>query len=285
MITKKMKNILSAAAIAVMSIGSVNAQQLKVPAPSPLQTLKQAFALSEITIEYSRPSVKGRTIYGDVVPFGKVWRTGANSSTKITFGEDVKVEGKDVAAGTYAIYSIPNKDSWEIMLYKDLTLGGNVAEYKAENEVVKVKVTPTALSNKVETFSINVADITANTCAIELIWDKTRIAFNVTAEIESKIMKNIETTMNKDSRPYFQAANYYYENNKDLAKALEWVNKAVEQNPKAYWVVLLKAKIQLKSKDNKGAITTAEQAMALAKEAQDDAYVKMAEKLIAEAKK
>ncbi|MCK6650172.1 MAG: DUF2911 domain-containing protein [Bacteroidia bacterium] len=280
-----MKNILSAAAIAVMSIGSVNAQQLKVPAPSPLQTLKQAFALSEITIEYSRPSVKGRTIYGDVVPFGKVWRTGANSSTKITFGEDVKVEGKDVAAGTYAIYSIPNKDSWEIMLYKDLTLGGNVAEYKAENEVVKVKVTPTALSNKVETFSINVADITANTCAIELIWDKTRIAFNVTAEIESKIMKNIETTMNKDSRPYFQAANYYYENNKDLAKALEWVNKAVEQNPKAYWVVLLKAKIQLKSKDNKGAIATAEQAMALAKEAQDDAYVKMAEKLIAEAKK
>ncbi|MBN8697234.1 MAG: DUF2911 domain-containing protein [Bacteroidetes bacterium] len=280
-----MKNILSAAAIAVMSIGSVNAQQLKVPAPSPLQTLKQAFALSEITIEYSRPSVKGRTIYGDVVPFGKVWRTGANSSTKITFGEDVKVEGKDVAAGTYAIYSIPNKDSWEIMLYKDLTLGGNVAEYKAENEVVKVKVTPTALSNKVETFSINVADITANTCAIELVWDKTRVAFNVTAEIESKIMKNIETTMNKDSRPYFQAANYYYENNKDLAKALEWVNKAVEQNPKAYWVVLLKAKIQLKSKDNKGAIATAEQAMALAKEDQDDAYVKMAEKLIAEAKK
>ncbi len=285
MITTKMKNILSAAAIAVMSIGSVNAQQLKVPAPSPLQTLKQAFALSEITIEYSRPSVKGRTIYGDVVPFGKVWRTGANSSTKITFGEDVKVEGKDVAAGTYAIYSIPNKDSWEIMLYKDLTLGGNVAEYKAENEVVKVKVTPTALSNKVETFSINVADIAANTCAIELVWDKTRVAFNVTAEIESKIMKNIETTMNKDSRPYFQAANYYYENNKDLAKALEWVNKAVEQNPKAYWVVLLKAKIQLKSKDNKGAIATAEQAMALAKEDQDDAYVKMAEKLIAEAKK
>ncbi|MCC6837129.1 MAG: DUF2911 domain-containing protein [Bacteroidia bacterium] len=280
-----MKNILSAAAIAVMTIGSVNAQQLKVPAPSPLQTLKQAFALSEITIEYSRPSVKGRTIYGDVVPFGKVWRTGANSSTKITFGEDVKVEGKDVAAGTYAIYSIPNKDSWEIMLYKDLTLGGNVAEYKAENEVVKVKITPTALSTKVETFSINVADITANTCAIELIWDKTRVAFNVTAEIESKIMKNIETTMNKDSRPYYQAASYYYENNKDLAKALEWVNKAVEQNPKAYWVVLLKAKIQLKSKDNKGAIATAEQAMALAKEAQDDAYMKMSEKLIAEAKK
>lgn len=285
MITKKMKNILAATSIALMTIGAANAQQLKVPAPSPLQTLKQAFALSDITIEYSRPSVKGRTIYGDVVPFGKVWRTGANSATKITFGEDVKVEGKDVAAGTYAIYSIPNKDSWEIMLYKDLTLGGNVAEYKAENEVLKIKVTPTALANKVETFSINVADITANTCAIELVWDKTRVAFNVTAEIESKIMKNIETTMNKDSRPYYQAASYYYENNKDLAKALEWVNKAVEQNPKAYWVVLLKAKIQLKSKDNKGAIATAEQAMALAKEDQDDAYVKMAEKLIAEAKK
>ncbi len=285
MLIKKINKISAALAIAAFSITNVNAQQLKVPAPSPLQTLKQAFALDNITIEYSRPSVKGRVIFGDVVPFGKVWRTGANSSTKITFGEDVTVEGKPVAAGTYAIYSIPNKDSWEIMLYKDLTLGGNVADYKAENEVLKFQVKPTALTAKVETFTINVANVTSNTCAIELAWDKTSVAFNVSADIESKIMKNIDATMSKDARPYYQAASYYYENNKDLAKATEWINKAVEQNPKAYWVMLLKAKILLKAKDKKGALAAAEQTVVLAKEEQDDAYVKMAQDLIAEAKK
>ena len=281
----KLKSITTALALMALSITAVDAQQLKVPAPSPLQTVKQAFALDNITIEYSRPSVKGRIIFGDVVPFGKVWRTGANASTKITFGEDVKIEGTAVAAGTYALYSIPNKDSWELMIYKDLTLGGNVADYKSENEVLKIKVKPTALTSKVETFTINVADVTANTCAIELVWDKTKVAFNVSAEIESKIMKNIESVMTKDARPYYQAASYYYENDKDLAKATEWINKAVEQNPKAYWVMLLKAKILLKSKDNKGAIVAAEETVALAKADQDDAYVKMAEKLIAEAKK
>jgi len=285
MFIKKINKISASIAIAAISFTSVNAQQLKVPAPSPLQTLKQAFALDNITIEYSRPSVKGRVIFGDVVPFGKVWRTGANSSTKITFGEDVTVEGKPVAAGTYAIYSIPNKDSWEIMLYKDLTLGGNVADYKVENEVLKFQVKPVALASKVETFTINVANVTSNTCAIELAWDKTSVAFNVSADIESKIMKNIDATMSKDARPYYQAASYYYENNKDLAKATEWINKAVEQNPKAYWVMLLKAKILLKAKDKKGALAAAEQTVVLAKEEQDDAYVKMAQDLIAEAKK
>jgi tetratricopeptide (TPR) repeat protein len=264
---------------------SLNAQQLKVPAPSPLQTLDQAFALSNIKIEYSRPSVKGRVIFGDVVPFGKVWRTGANSTTKITFGEDVKVEGSALAAGTYGLYTIPNKDSWDVMFYKDLTLGGNVADYKAENEVLKIKAKPSAIPNKVETFTINVADITSNTANVELTWDMTRVAFNVTADIDSKIMKNIETSLSTDNRPYFQAASYYYDNNKDLNKALEYINKAVEANPKAYWVAHMKAKIQLKLKDTKGAIATAEQSLALAREGKNEDYVKMNEKLIAEAKK
>ena len=138
MLLNKIKTLTGAIAIAVLTTTSVNAQ-LKTPAPSPSQTLKQAFALSDITIDYSRPSAKGRVVYGDVVPFGTVWRTGANSSTKITFGEDVKVEGAELKAGTYALYSIPNKDSWDLMFYKDLTLGGDVSNYKAENEVLKIK--------------------------------------------------------------------------------------------------------------------------------------------------
>lgn len=280
----KLMNVAAIAAFTLFSV-AVDAQQLKVPAPSPLQTVKQAFALSDITIEYSRPGIKNRVIYGDVVPFGKTWRTGANQTTKITFGEDVKVEGNAVAAGTYGIYTVPNKDSWDIMFYKDLTLAGNVAEYKAENEVIRFRVKPTALANKVETFTINIADVTSNTANIELLWEQTRVAFNVTSDIDSKIMKNIEASVVKDNKPYFQAASYYYETNKDLKQALVWADKAIEQNPKAYWMVMLKAKIQAKAKDSKGAITTAEQVIALAKEDKNDDYVKMAEKLIADAKK
>lgn len=272
-------------AAAVLSAFSVNAQTLKVPQPSPTQTIKQNFGLSDITIEYSRPSVKGRTVFGDLVPFGKVWRTGANSSTKITFVDDVKIEGNAVAAGTYGIYSVPNKDMWEIMLYKDVTLGGNVADYKATDELLRVKVKATALANKVETFTMNFADMTANSCNVELTWEQTRVAFNVTTDIDSKIMKNIETALAPaDKRPYFQAASYYYDNDKDMKQALDWATKAVDQNPKAYWVLLLKAKIQMKLKDYKGAIATAELSMAAAKEDKNDDYVKMNEKLIADAK-
>lgn len=277
------KTLTAALALTVATGTSLQAQ-LKVPAPSPSQTLKQAMGLSEITIDYSRPSAKGRTIYGDVVPFGKVWRTGANAATKITFGEDVKVEGNAVAAGTYALYSIPNKDNWEIMLYKDLTLGGNVAEYKKENELVRFTVKAKTLADKVETFTIDVADVASNSASIALVWEKTRVAFNVTADIDSKIMKSIENNVVNDNRPYFQAANYYYENNKDLAKASEWADKAIEANPKAFWIVLLKAKIQTKQNDKKGAIATAEKVIALATEAKNDDYVAMAKKLIAENK-
>ncbi|MBA3682201.1 MAG: DUF2911 domain-containing protein [Bacteroidetes bacterium] len=282
---QKLKTLTAAVVITALTATSVNAQ-LKVPAPSPLQTVKQAFALSDITVEYSRPSAKGRVIYGDVVPFGKIWRTGANGATKITFGEDVKVEGNDVKAGTYALYTIPNKDSWEIMLYKDLTLGGNVADYKKENELVRFVVKPTHMGDdKVETFSIDFSNLTSTTTKIELVWEKTRVAINVVADIDAKMMKSIDNALAADSRPYFQAASYYYETNKDLAKALEWVNKGIENNPKAFWMVMLKAKIQAKQNDKKGAVASAEQVITLATEAKNDDYVAQAKKLIAENKK
>jgi lipopolysaccharide biosynthesis regulator YciM len=171
------------------------------------------------------------------------------------------------------------------MLYKDLTLGGNVAEYKKENELLHVTVKPMPLNDKVETFSIQFADITANKTNIELNWEKTRVAIKVESDIDSRIMKNIEANVVKDNRPYFQAASYYYENDKDLAKALEWTDKAIANNPKAYWMVMLKAKIQAKQKDSKGAVATAEQVIALATEDKNDDYVSMAKKLIAENKK
>ncbi len=263
---------------------NLSAQQLKVPAASSTQTVKQTFALSEINLEYSRPSAKKRVVFGDLVPFGKIWRTGANQATKITFGDDVKVEGKDLKAGTYAIYSIPAKESWEILFYKDLTMGGNVANYKAEDEVLRVTVKPSSVAEFVETFTIGFEDVTATSTSVQLTWEKTRIAFKVTTDIDAKVMKNIETSLAADSRPYFVAANYYYENDKDLTKALEWANKAVEQNPKAFWIAALKAKIQFKQKDYKGATVTAQKVVDLATEAKNDDYVAIGKKIIADSK-
>ena len=278
---KKFSLSLMALAMAFIS----QAQTVKVPAPSPLQTLKQNFALSEITIEYSRPSARGRAVYGDVVPFGKVWRTGANGSTKITFGEDVKVEGKAVKAGTYALYSIPGNDSFTYMLYKDVKLGGDVANYSAENELIRFAVKSSKVTEKVETFTMNVSDITASSSNIELTWENTRVAFNITADIDASIMASIDKALNKDNKPYYQAASYYYDNNKDMKLALEWVNKATEQNPKAYWVVLLKAKIELKLKDKAAAKASAEKVIEMAKADKDDAYIKNGENLLIEINK
>lgn len=274
----------AAGALLLLSHATIG-QALKVPAPSPVQTIKQAFALSDISLEYSRPSVKGRVIFGDLVPFGKIWRTGANGATKITFGEDVKVDGVALTAGTYAIYSIPNKDSWELMFYKDLSLDGNVAEYKKENEVAKLVLKTKTIADKIECFTMDISDITSSSAMINLTWEKTRVGFTVVADIDTRIMKAIDANVVQDNRPYFQAASYYYESNKDLIKAAEWADKAFAANPNAYWILMLKAKIQAKQKDKKAAIITAEQVITIATEGKNDDYVKQAKDLIAEMKK
>ncbi|MCC6691098.1 MAG: DUF2911 domain-containing protein [Bacteroidia bacterium] len=279
-----MKKSIATLAVAALAIGGT-AQTLKTPAPSPTQTLKQNFALNDITIEYSRPSVKGRIVFGDLVPYDKLWRTGANASTKIAFTDNVTIEGNTVPAGTYSLFTIPGKTEWTIILNKNISFGGT-GDYKQEEDQLRFKAKPTALADNVETFTINVADIKPTTATIELTWEKTRVAFAVTANIDSTVMKNIESVMSPaDKRPYFQAASYYYNNGKDMKKALEWASKAVDLNPKAYYMIHLKAKIQMDLKDYKGAITTAEQSMAMAKEAKSDDYIKLNEKLIAEAKK
>jgi hypothetical protein len=170
------------------------------------------------------------------------------------------------------------------MLYKDLTLGGNVAEYKQENEVLRFKVKPTALTGKVETLTINLADITPTTANLELLWENTRIAMKLNADIDAKVMKNIDATVVNDNRPYFQAASYYYENNKDLKQASAWVDKALEQNPKAFYMMLLKAKIAYKQGDKVNGKACAEKTIVMATEAKNDDYVTMAKKLMADNK-
>jgi hypothetical protein len=264
---------------------SAFAQSLNVPAASPTQTLKQAFGTADISLEYSRPSANGRVIFGNIVPLDKTWRTGANSSTKITFGSDVKLEGNAVKAGTYAIYSVPGKESWDIMLYKDLTLGGNVGDYKTENEVLRFKVKPTKLNDKVESFTMNFDGFKPTATKLELSWENTKVSIGITTDIDATIMKNIEKILINDSRPFYSAATYYYDNNKDMNLAMEWVNKAVSSNPKAYWVQLLKAKIATKLNDKKTAIAAAIECNRLAVEDKDDSYIRQSNELLAELNK
>ncbi|MGV3630075.1 MAG: DUF2911 domain-containing protein [Bacteroidota bacterium] len=257
-------------------------QGLKVPVKSPFSTVKQAVGLSEVTVEYCRPSKSGRVVFGDVVPYGEVWRTGANASTKVTFGEDVKINGQAVKAGTYSLYTIPTKDEWTVILNKNLTLWGSDG-YSEVEDAVRILVKSQKTAELMETFTIAFNNLKPTAATMDLIWENTRVSLDLTVEVDEKIMKNIEATMFQDKRPYYQAASYYYDNKKDMKQALEWVNKAAEANPKAYWVVVLKAKIQLELNDKKGAKETAETAKKMAEEDKDPAYVKQAEEIIKKA--
>jgi len=256
------------------------AQGIKTPAPSPTQTLKQDFALSSIEITYSRPVAKGRKIFGDLVPFGKIWRTGANAATKVTFGEDVKVGGMPVKAGSYAIYSVPTAGAWEIIINKGANNSG-LTGYKTEDDVARFKVESMQLPMMIENFTIILGNLTASSADIQILWENTAVQIPVVADIDTKIMAQISSAMAVDSRPYFQAASYYFDNGKDIAKALEWANKAVEAQATAFWVMHLKAKIQAKAGDKTGAKATAMKSIELAKEAKNDDYVVLNQKLIA----
>jgi tetratricopeptide (TPR) repeat protein len=260
---------------------SVNAQTLKTPVPSPLQKVTQGFGLSEVSLEYSRPSAKGRKVFGELVPYGKIWRTGANNATKITFGEDVSVAGQALKAGTYALYSIPGEKEWQIMFYSDLKLGGNVNAYDKANEVLSLSIQPETTGSFTETFTIGFSDLTNTSMVMYIKWENTKINLPISVSIDEKVMASIDAAM-KDNRPYYQAATYYFENGKDLNKALEWINKAIEANPQAFWVLHTKAKIQKALGDMAGAVETAKASKTIAEAAGYDEYVKMNDRLIGE---
>lgn len=254
-------------------------QGLKVPVKSPLATVKQAVGLSEITLEYSRPSKRGREIFGSLEPYGEVWRTGANASTKITFGEDVIINSQNIKAGTYSLYTIPNEKEWIVILNKNLTLWGD-SGYQESEDVARFSVPVKQLTEVVETFTIEFTNIKPTALTIELKWDQVKVALDLSVNVDETIMKNIASTMTVDKRPYHQAAQYYYDNNKDMKQALEWAKQAFEINPAAYWSGLLKAKIQVELNDLQGAKETAMIVKKLAETDGNQAYVKQADEII-----
>jgi len=253
------------------------AQGIKMPSPSPAQSIKQDFSLSSVEVKYSRPVIKGRKIFGDVVPFGKLWRTGANSPTSITLGEDVKIAGQTLKAGTYQLLTIPSQYSWEVIFSKGTN---GVFNYKPEEDVLKVKIAATTLSQSVESFTIHFANVVSNKMDLVLSWEKVSVSIPMETDIDSKIVASIDKAMAADTRPYFESASYYFETGRDLNKALEWVAKAVEANSSAYWIWHLQAKIQAKAGNKVAAKASAEKSMALAKEGKNEDYVTLNMKLI-----
>lgn len=275
------KTLFCIAAVCCMLLA--DAQQIKIPPASPTQTIKQDFAISTIELTYSRPNMRGRTIFGDLVPYGKLWRTGANAATRIKFADDVSVGGVALKAGEYVLYTIPNQQEWEVILNKGLSNWG-IDGYKESEDVARFKVKPMNAPMQVETFTMQFINVMPSSTDLRIMWDKTAIQIPITMDVDSKVMAQINNAMNKDNRPYFQSAMYYMETGKDLKQALAWFDKAIEQNPNAFWVHHQRANALAKLGRKEEAKTTAMKSMELAKQQNNNDYVRLNEKLIASLK-
>lgn len=270
----------------LMLVTTVLAQTPKVefPAASPACTLKQRVGLTDIEIDYSRPGVKDRTIFGSLIPYGQVWRTGANGATKIIFSTDVKLNGAIVPAGTYALFTIPGETEWTIIINKGAAQWG-AYQYDEKADVVRFKAAPITLPRPLETFTIEFNSIRDESAMLNLVWDQTVVPIKLEVELTSKLVPQIEAVMASDEskKPYYQAAMFYYEHGQDLTKASKWVDAAIAER-EAHYIVYLKAKILAKLGDKAGAIAAAKRSTELAIKAKDTGYVKMNEDLISSLK-
>ncbi len=262
--------------------------QIETPQPSAAASLSTVVGLTDIKINYARPSMKGRKIFGDgpsfLTPYGQIWRTGANSGTIISFSDDVTVEGKPAAKGEYLLLTWPGATEWTVSLYPDVSIGGNMAAYDKAKDVINFKVKPAKSGETVETFTMNITDIAAdNTSAnIQMAWENTSIKFKVGVEYDERVMKAIESGTKVRPGNLIAAANYYYDMKKDLKQAIEWMEKGIaESNPNAFWNIHQLAQMKKDAGDKAGAKSTAEKSLELAKKAASDfGYVKLNEDLL-----
>ncbi len=258
--------------------------QVDLPSTSPSQTVKQFFGMGNIELIYSRPNIKNRTVFGDLVPYGKLWRTGANGATRLTFSIPVEIGGRKIDTGSYVLYTIPAEDNWEIILNKGINNSG-ANGYKESEDIVHFTVPPVKTSDKTETFTMQFANIKPESCDLELLWEKRKVSIPITTNIKDKIRRQIDAAMATDKKPYWEAAQFYFEYDKNLTRALENVTKATDENPKAYYMFLYKARIEKEMGKTAAAMETSKMSLALSKEAKNDDYVKMNEKLQKELKR
>jgi len=266
-------------------IGLSTQAQIKMPAASPTQTLSQEFGLGKIEISYSRPSLKGRSVFGTgtlLAPIGDVWRTGANGATKLTFSDPVNIGNKTIPAGSYGLFTIPGNGEWTIIINTN-SKGWGSFDYKEAEDVVRFKVAPETTGSTTETFTINIDNITAQTATISLNWGKTKVNIPISTDIKPTVRAQIEaatTAANVNPNVYQAAATFYLEIDHDYNKALIYADKAVASNTKAYWLQLMKAKVHVALNDKKGAKAAAEACKQLATEAKNMDYVRSADEVL-----
>lgn len=269
---KKLYLFLFAGVVSAATFGQITA-----PQPSPFTKVEQEVGLTNVTLEYSRPGMRDRKVFGNLVPFGEIWRTGANSNTKITFSDDVEIGGKELKKGTYAIYTKPEKDKWEVMFYTETNNWGNPQKWDDSKVALKTNAEVSQLPFPMETFTIFIDDLKNDGAVLNFVWENTVASIAFKVPTDAKTMASIERVMNgPTAQDYFAAGSYYHDSKKDNKKALEWVNKAISmQEAPAFWMLRKKSLIQADLGMKKEAIATARQSMELAQKANNADYVKM----------
>ena len=262
----------------VLALTYATNAQIETPAPSPSQKIEQQVGLTTVTVDYSRPSVKGRKIFGGLEQYGNIWRTGANARTKITFSSDVTIAGNTVKEGTYAIFTRPNETAWDLYLYTEYKGSGAPKTLDMEKVALALKVTPTKLPMNVETLTITFDNVTKNSAIFNVRWEDVSVGFTFTTPTDAMVTKSIATAMaGPSAQDLFSAAVYYLENDQDINKAKVWIDTAVEMTAAQprFWYLRQQSLVHAKAGSTKTAITAARMSLELAKEAGNDAYINM----------
>jgi hypothetical protein len=277
--------LLVAGALLPGDMCAADEKKIEFPSASQHSVVKQRVGLTDVEVDYSRPNKNGREIFGGLVPFGKLWRTGANAVTKIKFSHAVTLGGKEIPAGEYALFTIPTANEWTIIVSKDAKVQ-SAADYKQENDVARITATPESLPMPIETFTIALNDVKGASATLDFLWDKTRVPVKLTTEDVEQVSKQLDAAVSAgtplDPRTAYQAAAFYYDNNKDMNQAAKWIDQALEKNPDAYFMHYKKAQIQAKLGNKKEATASAQKAIDILKKDKtpDDSAIKNAQQII-----
>jgi len=270
--------------LTLLMSGSLIAQ-ITTPAPSPLCKIEQKVGLSTVSIEYSRPSVRNRKIFGDLVPYGKVWRTGANMSTKFTISDDITVEGKKLPKGSYSLYTVPGEEEWDIIFYNEVNISGVPKVMDQTKETARIKVKAELLTYTTETFLIDINSVNQDNASMNIMWENTIVPIHLQFDVDSRVMKNIDKVLaGPSSDDYYQAARYYFDSGKDLTQAVGWIQKANQMDAK-YWKLRVESMILAKLGRKSEAIEAAIKSKTMAAAEGNEEYVKMNEEAIKELSK
>jgi hypothetical protein len=264
--------------LSIMLVATTVTAQIEAPQPSPIAKSMQTVGLTEVSLEYSRPAKRERDIFGNLVPFDKLWRTGANANSMITFSDDVKFAGTDVKAGTYAVYTKPAKKEWMVLLYSDTSNWGTPGTWDESKVVAVATVETSMLKNAIESWTMAINELSMEGAHLQMMWDKTMVAVPFTVPTAAKTLASIEKVMagqEPEANDYYSAATFYLDANMDLQQAHDWISKAVDVRPEAFWMHRKKALIEAKMGNKSAAIATAMTSLALAEKAGNMDYVKL----------